>query len=186
VTAAERPSFRLQFDQSRISSLASRYSYPSESRIVDEISPGARARGWYKKSEFVEVCRWKSPRGASRADALNSSDAIVEITRTALSATTEELRIWAPQALAFVAWPTASVLLHFGHPEPYPILDYRALESLGVRRPAAYTMSFWLDYLDFTRALAAEAGVSMRTLDRALWQWSKEYGTVRSDGYDRD
>jgi hypothetical protein len=37
-----------------------------------------------------------------------------------------------------------------------------------------YEFSFWWEYTQFCRKLAAEAGVSMRTLDRALWQYSKE------------
>jgi len=183
---APRTKFVLQFDPARIREFAALYSYPPEDRIVDEIGPAARRRGWYTKAEFVEICTWKSPRSATRAARLNSAGAVEEITRTALAARTEQLRIWAPQALAFVSWPTASVLLHFGHHEPYPILDYRALESFGVRRPAAYTMRFWLEYLAATRALAGDRGVDMRTLDRALWQWSKENGTIRSDGDSRE
>ena len=35
-------------------------------------------------------------------------------------------------------------------------------------------MSFWLEYLEACRALAGRAGVSIRTLDKALWQYSKE------------
>ncbi len=30
-----------------------------------------------------------------------------------------------------VEWPTASTILHFCGARPYPILDYRALWSLG-------------------------------------------------------
>lgn len=179
------PAFALQFDPAFLLRYAARYSYPAEDRIVDEIGPMARERGWYTKGEFIEICTWKSPRSATRAARLNSAESIEEITRIALSATAEELRIWAPQALAFVSWPTASVLLHFGHRDPYPILDYRALESLGQSRPAAYSMPFWLAYLEATRRLAIENDVDMRTLDRALWQWSKEHGTVRSDGDER-
>jgi hypothetical protein len=181
-----RTKFVPQFDPARIREFAAMYSYPPEDRIVDEIGPAARRRGWYTKAEFVETWAWKSPRSATRAARFNSAGAVEEVTRTALAAKTEQLRIWAPQALAFVSWPTASVLLHFGHHEPYPILDYRALESFGVRRPAAYTMRFWLEYLAATRALAGDRDVDMRTLDRALWQWSKENGTVCSGGDSRD
>ena len=46
-------------------------------------------------------------------------------------------------------------------------------------------MPFLLAYLEATRMLATENNVDMRTLDRALWQWSKEHGTVRSDGDER-
>lgn len=177
-----RPDFALQFDAREIDALALRYSYGiSEEHIAGVTGPAVRARGWYTKAEFDEVCYWKSPRSASRA-ALNRSSAVEEVSRVALSAKTEELRIWAFQALDFVSWPTASVFLHFGHTQRYPILDFRALHALGVRRPTVYSMAFWLSYLDFTRQLATESRVDMRTLDRALWQWSKEQGV---DG-DRD
>jgi hypothetical protein len=35
-------------------------------------------------------------------------------------------------------------------------------------------MGFWLGYVLVTRRLAGENGLTMRELDRALWQWSKE------------
>lgn len=56
----------------------------------------------------------------------------------------------------------------------YPILDYRALWSLGIDPPPAYDFPFWRAYTLACRELAAGAGVSMRDLDRALWQYSKE------------
>jgi hypothetical protein len=59
-------------------------------------------------------------------------------------------------------------------PDRYPILDVRALESLGVKPRSQYPLNFWLEYLDACRELAQLAGVSLRTLDKALWQHSKE------------
>jgi hypothetical protein len=66
------------------------------------------------------------------------------------------------------------VILHFCDPLPFPILDYRALWSLGYPKPPSYTYEFWSDYTAFTRELARSTGHSMRDLDRALWQYSKE------------
>jgi hypothetical protein len=37
-----------------------------------------------------------------------------------------------------------------------------------------YTFEFWLDYVQACRARAAECGVSMRDLDRALWEYSNQ------------
>jgi hypothetical protein len=69
----------------------------------------------------------------------------------------------------------ASVILHWCHADRYPIIDYRALWSLSVeQQPAFYTFDFWWSYVVCCRQLAEEAGVDMRTLDRALWQYSKE------------
>ncbi|MGH7322475.1 MAG: hypothetical protein ACRELA_23010, partial [Candidatus Rokuibacteriota bacterium] len=79
------------------------------------------------------------------------------------------------RTLAGIEWPTASVILHFCDGRPYPILDYRALWSLGFAKPPAYTFDFWWAYTDFARVLAQSTGHDMRTLDRALWQFSKAH-----------
>lgn len=70
------------------------------------------------------------------------------------------------------------MLLHFGQADRYPIIDVRALEALGVpRRETHYhTMAFCLGYVLAVRRLADQSAMSMRDVDRALWQWSKEQG----------
>jgi hypothetical protein len=78
-----------------------------------------------------------------------------------------------------VSYPTASVILHFFHRDVYPILDFRALWSMGFDQPPQYTFEFWWEYVEATRNLLARAhrtlpSLSMRELDRALWQYSKE------------
>ncbi len=73
-----------------------------------------------------------------------------------------------------VGVPTASTLLYFAFPESYPILDIRALESLGVKSRSVYPVGFWLEYLAACRELAERHHVDLRTLDKALWQHSKE------------
>lgn len=78
------------------------------------------------------------------------------------------------RSLAGVSWPTASVLLHIAYPERYPILDRRALHALGVRDRSSFTQCFWEAYVHEYVRLARVAGVDGRTLDQALWQWSKE------------
>ncbi|MBE3100126.1 MAG: hypothetical protein IMZ44_23655 [Planctomycetes bacterium] len=169
-----KPSFRLRFARTAVSAWAARYSFPGEDRIAKEVGPAAKKRGYFTKPEFVELCYWKSPRTQSRVDT-NSAELIQDATRIALSTPHERLRIGVPRLLYGVSWPTASVVLHFAHRDPYPILDFRALWSLGYEKPPAfYTFDFWWEYVQFCRALAKECGVSMRVLDRALWQFSKE------------
>lgn len=173
-SASPSPSrFALRFDQAQIPVLARRYSYPGEERVVSEISPAVRERGYYTRAEFLEVCEWKTARSKSRA-AKNTEEEVREATRLALSVSAEALRIWIPLALSGVSWPTASVLLHFGHSDRYPILDVRALEALGVTQTVLYTLPFWNAYVAACRKIDDETGYGMRTIDRALWQWSKE------------
>ncbi|MBI4851367.1 MAG: hypothetical protein HY819_06015 [Acidobacteria bacterium] len=37
-----------------------------------------------------------------------------------------------------------------------------------------YSFSFWWDYVLFCREIAERNSISMRVLDRALWQYSKD------------
>lgn len=170
--------FVLQFDVSNIAALASRYSYPPEDRIVDEIAPSVRERGYFTRLELIEVCRWKTPRSGPLVRK-NSEEEVQEATRLALGATTELLRISIPMALSGVLWPTASVLLHFGHHDRYPILDYRALEALGFAEPVRYTVPLWNAYVAACRKIDDDTGYGMRIIDRAMWQWSKEQSKRR-------
>ena len=122
---------------------------------------------------FLVVCRWKSPRSQPRCRT-NSPEFICEVTRCALSTPAERLRIEVLTLMNGVSWPTASVILHFFHPDDYPILDFRALWSLKSAVPQPYEFVFWQAYTRHCRKLSKLSGVSMRTVDRALWQFSKE------------
>jgi len=127
--------FSLQLPEEHVRELAARYQYQDDHDAEHVIGPAAKARGAFTKDEFIRLCRWKTPRSQSRARA-NSEEAIQEITRLALRIGDEELRVRSLTLLSGVEWPTASVILHFAHKDPYPILDYRALEALGVKQPS--------------------------------------------------
>ena len=165
---------KLRFPKTKIHYWASLYPVDDDSKIEEMISPAVRSRGYYTKSELAEVFYWKTPRTIHLVRR-NPDDFVEKTTICSLSAIEEKTRIKSLTALNGVGWPTASVLLHFGHRDPYPILDFRALWSLGLDySPAVYTFHFWWEYVHFCRNLAEKSGVSMRTLDRALWQYSKE------------
>ena len=94
------------------------------------VGAAARTRGYYTREEFVEVCTWKTVRSRPKV-AANTEAAIVDATGRALAADDEATRIGALLELEGVGVPTASTLLYFAFPDDYPILDIRALESLG-------------------------------------------------------
>lgn len=144
-----------------------------EARIETVTALEVRARGYYTKEELVEVCRWKSPRSQSLV-AKNPEGFVESVTRTALSTDDERLRIEVLTLLKGVSWPTASALLHFGTPNLYPILDFRAIWSLSIDTAPAYNFDFWWEYTTTCRQLAQQAAVSMRSLDRALWQFARK------------
>lgn len=165
--------FKLKMKEEEISLLASRYSFQDDDHVI-EIGNRAKEIGFYAKEEFLDICEWKSPRNRKRYNK-NTEEYIREITKIALSTdTSERLRIESLTLLDGVSWATASVLLHLGHKERYPILDFRALWSLGWEEPPNYTFNFWLNYVNYCRELSEECNVEMRILDRALWQFSKE------------
>ena len=172
---ADKYPFRSRFDKNAIRKWAAKYEVDYDAEIETTIAPQVKARGYFLRDEFIRLCRWKTPRSQSRV-ASNSADYIEAVTQTALSTPNERLRVEVSLLLNGVRWPTASVVLHFCHAEPYPILDVKALWSLGVdANTVPYNFEFWNEYTEFCRKLAREANVTMRELDRALWQYSKEH-----------
>lgn len=170
--------FELQFDPQDIPDLAGRYQYEDDLGVLT-IGATAKERGWYTRDEFIQVDEWKTPRIRSRA-ASNTARDIEVATREAL-ASNHVLGVMEPlRRLHGVDWAVGSVLLHLAHPDPFPILDFRALEAFGIERPRWTGSVLWRGYVEATRSLAISAGVDMRTLDRALWQWSKEQVGQRS------
>ena len=165
--------FRLRFPLDQIPRWAGGYSYgDGDDRLLLEVRPLVRRRGWLTAAEFRELCYWKTPRSRSRVRR-NTGDEIRTLTRAALATADDGLKMELLRLLHGVDWPTASTILHFCDRRPYPILDYRALWSLGYARPPHYTMPFWLGYVAYVRALARQSGQSLRTVDRALWRYSK-------------
>ena len=153
---------------------SSRVQREREHEIIDNRAPAFRQRTYLTRDDLIVLTRWKSPRAVPRVEQ-NSEAFIVEVTRLALSpGISEEMRIKILPILEGVQWPVASVVLHFGFENRYPILDVRALWSLQEPQPPRYTLALWLRYTDFCRRYSAEHRLSMRDLDRALWTYSRE------------
>jgi hypothetical protein len=173
------PTFVLQFPLDAIEILAARFPTLDNDARLREIGVAVRARGYYTREEFIEVCAWKTVRSRPKV-ALNSEAAVEGATALAVATEEEAAKMAALLELIGVGVPTASTLLYCAFPDRYPILDVRALESLGVKPRSQYPLTFWLGYLDACRELARQAGVSLRTLDKALWQHSKERSRLGS------
>jgi hypothetical protein len=165
--------FKLRFAIADIPRWSAAYSYDgSDARFLHEVRPAVRRRGYLTAAEFREICYWKTPRSQSRCRQ-NTAEDVRVLTQAALATRDEALKMDLLRRLRGVEWPTASTLLHFCDARAYPILDYRALWSLGVARPPHYTMAFWLDYVAYVRQLARRSGHPIRVVDRGLWQYSK-------------
>ena len=167
----------LKFPVTEVQHWSSLYAYDKpdlENEIINVIGPDAKKHGWLSKEQFLKVCKWKTERSKSRCEK-NDERLIRDITSIALNHPNEKLRIETLTLLDGVLWPTASVFLHFFHADQYPILDFRALWSLGIEKPPAqYDFEFWWEYVLCCRNLSKESGLDMRTIDKALWAYSNE------------
>ncbi len=141
--------FSLRFPIEDVQRWAGEYSDgDGEQRLLDEIRPAALERGWLTAAEFQALCYWKTPRSRPRCRR-NSSNDVRLLTQAAFATDDDSLKMG------------------------YPVLDVRALWSLGHAKPPHYTMPFWLGYVACVRDLSLRSGQDMRTVDRALWQYSK-------------
>lgn len=164
---------KLRFPVSQLLSLVAKNTDTGHLRLQNQIGPASCKRGHLTRDEFLELCAWKSRRTRPLCES-NTASFVEEVTAIALAAKNEQVRIQVPMLLRGVNWPTSSVILHFCSKDPYPILDFRALWSLSIDQPPPYTFGFWWEYTEFCRALAATHSLTMRELDMALWQYSKE------------
>ena len=159
---------------------ASRYSYSARFRgnndesVENEIAKRFKRHRYLDKASFLKIALWKSKRPKQHYES-NDDATIREITEFSLRTKSEAARIKVLLALNGVSYPLASVILHFAFPNKYPILDFRALWSLGWKQPKSYNFAFWQRYCRKIRAISKLTGESMRTVDKALWQYSKEH-----------
>jgi hypothetical protein len=163
--------------KANIGTYAARYDQKSslkDKRVEARIKLVLRTQRFLTKLQLMRIGVWKSPRQTKRyAD--NDAKAVKELTAFSFSAGTEQARMGALLALNGVYFPVASVILHFAFPDRYPILDVRAVWSLAWPQPKSYNLKFWLRYCSRIRGIAARFGLSLRTVDKALWQYSREH-----------
>lgn len=132
------------------------------------------AAGGRDRSDLMAIFEWKT-RGRGRSRPARNTDAeIADALDLATTARTDRAAVAVLTGLAGVDVPVASAILTTIDPARFTIIDFRALWSLGVERGNFYPIAFYLDYLAACRQIAAAAGTDLRTLDRALWRYSKE------------
>ena len=143
-------------------------------KCIEKIQDGVKKRGYLTKSDLKTVALLKVPTGRTTLSGvkLNYNAYIKKMTRTALHPKTSKRdRIESLRCLKGVDWAVASAILHWFHQDCYPIWDERALTT--VKSPKSRSHKNWEAYVLFCRCQAAKNYVSMRTLDRALWQYDE-------------
>ena len=164
---------RLRCRQNQLRALASRYVVNEGESEFLSMKSAVLKRGYLLKDELQRVAYWKAPRSSGYVKH-NTEEYVREVTGFAFGATTERARIEVLTLLDGVQYPTASAILHLLHSEPYPLIDYRTLWSVSAPAPYQHSFKLWWQYVEFCRRLAERSDMDMRTLDRALWQYSKE------------
>ena len=90
------------------------------------------ALGNCTKDALKVIARWKSPRRAALIDKNEDGDIAVALNFALAATTPEAMAVAALTALHGVGIPMASAILTAINPERYTVLDFRALEALGV------------------------------------------------------
>jgi hypothetical protein len=162
----------LQFETSIIVDLAG----TPDKREKQALAAGsAIAKGKHARKNLDIIFRWKTRgRGISRLKR-NKRGEIVEALAVAAAAENERTAIAGLCGLYGVNVPVASAILTCIAPKRYTIIDFRALQALG-NRTTDRSIEFYLEYLQHCRGLARRCDVTLRQLDRALWNWSKNKG----------
>lgn len=146
---------------------------------LTRIGQRARIRGYFTKTEFLQICRWKSRR---RIDLClsNSDQAIRAFTAFAFSANDERTRIQALLKLAGVGVPTASALLAVFNPSSFGVIDIRAwqfLYSTGAVSTNQLGINLsvrnWLQYVNVIREVASQIKSTPRLVEISLYMAHK-------------
>jgi hypothetical protein len=140
-------------------------------------------KGDYSLANLEAIVRWKSERAVHYLIG-NSNEKIRRVLSVAASPeSTTEAAVKALLELHGVDITLASAIMAAIFPDRYTVLDYRSLEALGHAR---HDVRFYEEYLAFCKRLAESNIVKpqselpgptpLRTLDRALWEWSQSHG----------
>lgn len=179
--------FALKPQDAEISGLIARYHLTNASAVAldanclkagDDIRNGDRS-----KDTLRIIYRWKMESraylGQEKKYFDKNSDA--EVSR-ALSRAIEAVRdrnieraFYELQSLKGVAIAVASAILMAIFPDGFTVIDINAFRALGVPEKTPLTVQLYVHYLRYCGEQAQRLGLSLRDMDRALWQWGHEH-----------
>jgi hypothetical protein len=179
--------FQLQPAEAELQDLAEQYWQTSGEKEHELEKAAFEAgdairNGDYSLANLEAIVRWKSER-AVQVLIGNSNETIRRALALAASPeSTTETAVNALTELHGIDIVLASAVLAAIFPERYTVLDFRTLEALGHAR---HDVRFYEEYLAFCKRLAESnivtpqselpAPTPLRTIDRALWEWSRSH-----------
>jgi len=174
-TRFKKIKFRLRLTPQTLMRLRDRYFDDKSGMKREEAAFEAGRRilgGYYGEDVLAAIFRWKSNRPKAllaRNDPADVADAL----RLATSAATARAAIAVLCGLRGIAVPVASAVMTAVDQERFTVIDFRALQTLGVELESP-TIDQYTQYLEYCQAKSQELALTLRDLDRALWQHSKE------------
>ena len=152
---------------------------------VRKIKCSVEDKGYLTKCELMEMARWK--RQTLPSQMVNNPVGHVEkITAAAFRPGDDWEKLEKLIDIDGVGQPVASAILHLYDEGDYPIFDPHALYSIRIKKKDVEgDKKFWKEYVKFCREKADCHDVCMRTLDRALYKFSKERCRLRTQKHNR-
>ena len=142
-----------------------------EDRDASAAGDGLRTK--LNVEDFRAIVKWKTRNRAFTRLEKNTDAEVLDALRLASSTECPRSAIAVLTGLNGVAVPVASAVMTILKPDSHTVIDFRALETLGYEGDYS-SINFYLRYLDYCMKLADRWDMSLRNLDRALWQWSKD------------
>ena len=142
--------------------------------------------GDLSRSEFLDMCSWKSPRSIRHCKR-NSAKAVKSVIRRVFVSRSEKKRLELLTSLHGVSVPTASAILTLTDPRRYGVIDIRVWQLLfrlkSVKenpRGQNFRFGHWFEYLKILRYHAKRLGVSVRLVELTLFKYhqNQQRGTL--------
>jgi hypothetical protein len=156
-----------------------RPEYPGTETLIARLAHVKR-RGEFSRVEFIEMCRWKSPR-AMLHYRRHPAARIRDLSRAVLATRSERRRMELLVELRGVSVPVGSAILSLIDPRRYGVLDIRVwqlLWALGAvnRKPGGrgFTVADWLAFLTTLRHHARRRGVSPRAAELTIFEYHRQ------------
>lgn len=178
--------FALKPKDSEILGLIERYHRTNSSSETSDalcLDAGRRVQGGdFSKENLRVMYRWKMAsrkylKQEQKYFDKNSDESVARVLRYAVGAVSNgdvgrafrEL-----QSLEGIGLAVASAFLTAIFPEQFTVIDIIAFRALGVPEKTPLTVPLYIRYLSYCDHQARRLGISLRDMDRALWQWGHE------------
>ncbi|MDP2841946.1 MAG: hypothetical protein Q8O17_06715 [Candidatus Methanoperedens sp.] len=147
-----------------------------EKEIFESIKEIGSPPSYLTRDILMKISEWKAGiRNKGRIEK-NDEQFVRDVTQISLTTHNEELKLEVLTLLSGAFIRMASTILFFCYPERYSVMDYRAWNSLkafdNIKSEIDDTFDCWQKYNKICREIAKQNGVSLRTLDKALWMYN--------------